>query len=122
MPHLEVGRVVFKPLLLLPGVGLLAGFAIGYVDSRPTWDDAGVTAGAVFISAALLAAASPRLGWVTGVAVGIPVLALNAVLRSNYGSAVAVIIALAGAGVGILLGKALGMGAGKRLTSGGGAR
>jgi hypothetical protein len=33
-------------------VGLLAGALVGYVDSRPTWDDTGITAGAVFLVSA----------------------------------------------------------------------
>lgn len=38
--------------LLVIGLTLLAGIAIAWVDTRPNWDDAGVTAGAVLIASA----------------------------------------------------------------------
>lgn len=85
-------------------VALVVGSAIGYMDSRPTWDDTGITVGSVFLAAAILAAARPRAGWLVGLAVGVPVLAFNAVLHHNFGSAVAIAIALAGAGLGSLVG------------------
>jgi hypothetical protein len=95
---------------LIPLVGFLLASGIAYVDSRPTWDDTGVTAGALFVVAALLGAVQPRGFWFTGLVVGIPVLVANVVLHSNYGAAIAVIIGVAGAGVGALIGKGIGRG------------
>ncbi len=97
-----------KHSLIAPAIGLLVGLGIGYVDSRPTWDDAGITAGALFLAAAVLAAARPKLFWLTGLAVGLPVLAMNALLHSNYGSAIAVGFSLVGSAVGHVAGKILG--------------
>lgn len=108
----------FRSALLVPAIGLMLGLGIGYVDSRPTWDDAGITAGVVFICAAVLATVRPRSGWLIGVAVGIPVLGFNAALHSNFESAVAVVIALAGAAAGILVGKALGLDSAKHSARG----
>jgi hypothetical protein len=94
-----------KRALIAPAIGLVVGLGIGYVDSRPNWDDTGITAGAVFLVAAVLAAARPSVSWLTGLSVGLPVLAMNALLHSNYGSAIAVVISLAGSGVGYVVGK-----------------
>jgi len=94
-----------KRALIVPGIALLVGLGIAYVDTRVTWDDAGITAGAVFLAAAGLAALRPRMFWLTGLGVGLPVLGMNVVLHSNYGSAMAVVIALVGAGVGFLVGQ-----------------
>jgi hypothetical protein len=91
------------------GIGLLVGLGIGYVDSRPTWDDAGITAGVLFLAAAVLAAARPRLFWLNGLAVGLPVFAINALLHSNYSSAIAVGFSLVGSAVGYVAGKILGL-------------
>lgn len=96
-----------KRALVFPAVAFLIGLGIGYVDSRPTWDDAGITAGAVFLVAAVLAAARPGVFWLTGLAVGLPVFAMNAVLRSNYGSGLVVAVGLVGAIAGVAAGKAL---------------
>jgi hypothetical protein len=107
----------FRPPLVPPVIGLILGTGIGYVDSRPTWDDTGITVGAVFVSAAMLATIWPRSGWLAGLAVGLPVLAFDVALHGNYGAAAAVVLALAGAGAGILVSKALSFGAGKRAPS-----
>lgn len=96
-----------RATLVTVGAALAIGTAIGYVDSRATWDDAGVTAAAVFLAAAVLGAVRPRAAWLTGPAVGMPILLFNVVLHRNYGSAAAVVIGLIGAGVGALVGKAV---------------
>lgn len=91
-----------------PVIGLAVGLVLGYVDSRPTWDDTGITAVAVFSAAAVLVMVRPKLFWLTGVAVGLPILVMNAVLNANYGSALAVVIGLAGAAVGYQVRKLFG--------------
>lgn len=93
------------------GVVLLAlviGVAIAYVDSRATWDDAGITAGALFITSAVLAAVSPRAAWLIGIIVGLPVLAFNIVLHGNVGAIMGIVVSLLGAGVGYFIGRAIG--------------
>ena len=82
---------------------LVIGNAIGYMDSRATWDDAGVTAGTTFLFSAILSAVAPRFAWLVAAAIGLPVLAWNVVATGNFGSAAAVGIALVGAGVGFAL-------------------
>jgi hypothetical protein len=44
---------------LAPLVGLLLGSGIGYVDSRPTWDDTGITVGAGYVAGKLLRTLDP---------------------------------------------------------------
>lgn len=95
-------------------VALAVGVAIGYVDSQPGWDDTGITAGSVLLSAAILAAVRPRVAWAVGLAVGTPVLLFNVALRDSPGSAVAIGIGLVGAGVGYLIGRAAGFGRKRR--------
>ncbi|MSR22317.1 MAG: hypothetical protein EXR92_02045 [Gemmatimonadetes bacterium] len=80
-------------------VALAAGTVIGYVDSRPTWDDAGITAGSIFLAAAFLATMRPRTAWLVGLAVGAPVLVLNTVLHGNFGSPMAIGAAAIGIGL-----------------------
>jgi hypothetical protein len=94
-----------KRALIAPAIGLLVGLGIGYVDTRPTWDDAGITGGALFLAAAVLAAARPGLFWLTGLAVGLPVFAMNALLHSNYSSAIAVGFSVVGSAVGYVVGR-----------------
>jgi hypothetical protein len=105
----EAKTVIAKRARIAPAIGFVLGLGIGYVDSRPTWDDAGITAGAVFHTAAVLAAARPSVFWLTGLSVGLPVLAMNVLLHSNYGSAIAVGVSLVGSLVGYVAGKLLGL-------------
>ncbi|HEY7567300.1 MAG TPA: hypothetical protein VH762_06995 [Gemmatimonadaceae bacterium] len=89
-------------------LALVVGVAIAYVDSRATWDDAGVTAAALFITSAVLAAVSPRAAWLIGFVVGLPVLALNVVLHGNFGAVMGIVVSLVGAVIGHFIGRAIG--------------
>ena len=91
----------------------IVGTAIGYLDSRPTWDDTGITVGAIFLAAAILAALRPRSAWLAGFLVGFPVLAFNVISSGRFDSAVALVIGLLGAGLGRLVGGALDSGEAK---------
>ncbi len=41
-------------------MALVAGLAIAWMDTRPSWDDAGITAGALALAAALASVAGAR--------------------------------------------------------------
>ncbi len=56
---------------ILLAIGLLAGLCIAYVDSRPGWDDTGITAGTMFLSSALLTLLGYRRAWLIAMAVGL---------------------------------------------------
>lgn len=56
--------------------GLLAaavtlGLAIAWMDSRPHWDDAGITAGCLLLSAGLLGLMGPRRPWLWALGIGL---------------------------------------------------
>jgi hypothetical protein len=52
-------------------LALALGLAIGWVDSRPHWDDTGITAGLLFLSAAAVTFLAPRRPWLWGLSVGV---------------------------------------------------
>lgn len=83
-------------LILLP-VAVTAGLAIGWIDSRPHWDDTGVTAGLVLIVSALFGIAKPERPWLWALAVGIGVPLWNILLHGNFSSCIALAFAFAGA-------------------------
>ena len=87
--------------------GLAAGTCIAYVDSRTTWDDAGVTAAALVAAAGLFSLARPRAWLAIGFAVGVPVVAFNVLRFGRWDSAIATVFALVGAGIGGSVGRAL---------------
>jgi hypothetical protein len=61
-------RILHRCLLV---AAILAGIAIAYVDARPTWDDAGMTAGAMALVAAALGSLGPARPWRWALAVGL---------------------------------------------------
>ena len=52
-------------------LGIAAGCFIAYVDTRPNWDDTGITAGLLLLSAGLLTLLGYRRPWLMALAVGI---------------------------------------------------
>ena len=86
----------------LLGIAVVLGLGIAWVDSRPTWDDAGITAAAIFSATALLGLTLPRYAWLWALAVGgwIPVLGIT--LHRNYGAALALLVAFVGAYAGAI--------------------
>jgi hypothetical protein len=71
-------------LLFFGAVAL--GLAIAYLDSRPTWDDTGITAFALLVSAGLLAIIAPKRPWMWVLAVGIWIPAHAILRRHSLGS------------------------------------
>ncbi len=79
---------------------MAAGLAIAYVDSRPTWDDAGVTASALLISAFAVAAFAGRRPWLWALLVGAWVPAVEFGIDRHPASFIALVFAFIGAYVG----------------------
>jgi len=85
-------------LLAVLSIGL--GLTIGYVDSRPTWDDTGITAALLLLGAAIAAALSRRRPWLWALLIGawVPLFEIgsSAGLVSLTGLAIAAIGAFGG--------------------------
>ena len=81
-------------------LALGAGVVIGLVDSRPGWDSTGITAGALFLAAALFAGAARDRPWLWALLVGLPTPILDIVRTGNTGSVLALGFAATGAAVG----------------------
>ena len=56
---------------LILALAILDGLFIAWMDSRPHWDDTGITVGALVLSSGLLALLAPRRVWLIAMAVGI---------------------------------------------------
>jgi len=96
---------VVQRLVVLCGVA--AGIALGYIDSRPSWDDTGVMAGALLLVSLVLGALTPQRPWLAALAVGIWIPLFGILHSANYGSLLALAIAFAGAYAGALLRRAM---------------
>jgi hypothetical protein len=56
---------------ILLGLALALGLAIAWIDSRPHWDDSGITAGLLLLTAGLLGLIGPRRAWLWALAIGL---------------------------------------------------
>jgi len=92
--------MAYKCALLL---AVSLGWLIAYVDSRPHWDDTGITAGLMFVVSFFCAALFPKRPWLWALAVGTGVPVMAMITSQNYGGWLALAIAFAGAYVGYLL-------------------
>jgi uncharacterized membrane protein len=79
-------RIIFLPAVLV-------GIVIAYVDSRPNWDDTGVTALSLLISAAVLTTLAPQIPWLVALCVGIWIPAY-AIARTPSAGSLAMLVVL----------------------------
>jgi hypothetical protein len=82
--------------VLLP-IALGFGLLICYVDSRPNWDDTGLTAMALLAAGGLCGVLGPNRPWLWALAVGSWIPLYGIASTRNYGSLLAMAFAFAGA-------------------------
>lgn len=82
--------------LLLP-LALVLGLLMAFVDSRPTWDDTGVSAFAVLVVTCLFGLLDPSRPWLWALAIGLWFPVLSIYVNSNYGAFLALLVACIGA-------------------------
>jgi hypothetical protein len=88
----------FSPVFYaLLAAAAAAGILIARIDSKPTWDDAGITAGIIFTTSAMLGTAMPRRAWIWGLAVGGWIPLFGIVGRGDPATLLALAAGMAGA-------------------------
>ena len=70
-PVLAAGQWIGLRDGLLALVAGFIGLALGYLDSRPSWDDTGITAGLLLLTSALVAGLSGRHPWLWALLIGL---------------------------------------------------
>jgi hypothetical protein len=89
--HLDLRLAVTVTVLL---VAIVLGLVIAYVDSRPHFDDAGITAGLLLMSAGMLSVIAPQRPWRWALAIGIWI-PLHAIVQHPGPGALAMLAVLA---------------------------
>ena len=69
---------------ILLAFAVLAGWFIAFVDSRPTWDDTGITVGMILLSSGLLTLLGHRRPWLIALAVGLWTPLYETVVSRNF--------------------------------------
>jgi hypothetical protein len=99
-------RVKFLVLFISSlGIGLL----ITWVDSRPGWDDTGITAGAILLAGAVFGLLMPERAWLWALLVGGGIPLVGILLHQNYTSLLALVFAFIGAYLGVAARKVVGV-------------
>ncbi len=97
-------RVDPPPTTAVLGVIALGiGAAIAALDSRPGWDDAGITAGLLVFGAAIVAAVAGRRPWLWTLLVGAPLPCVEIPSSGSAAPLAAVLFAAVGSSLGILV-------------------
>jgi hypothetical protein len=88
---------------LLAVAAAFIGLAIAYVDSRPAWDDTGITVSLILLTAAMVAGLSGRRPWLWAVLIGawLPIFEFSG--RSGPASLLALLVAAVGSAAGYAL-------------------
>jgi hypothetical protein len=89
--------------LIMQRIVFALGVLLGYVDSRPTWDDTGITAGMLLIATAIAGALAPQRPWLWALCIGVWIPLFGIRNSANYGSLIALAVAFAGAYAGMLI-------------------
>ncbi len=89
------GNPMMQRILLV--IAVVAGLFFAYVDSRPTWDDTGILAGAILLTCGLISLLGFRRPWLLALAVGAWIPLRGIFITHNFGSILALVIAFVGA-------------------------
>ena len=82
---------------ILLAIAVLAGLFFAYVDSRPTWDDTGITVGVILLTSGLLALIGFQRPWLLALAIGLWLPLYEIITTHTYASIAALVIAFIGA-------------------------
>lgn len=93
--------------IALTVVAVAIGLAIAWMDSRPRWDDTGVTVGALLVTSFVMALISGRRPWLWALLVGVWTPLVELVGGGELASLVALAVAGVGAAGGYLSARAL---------------
>lgn len=80
------------------GFALALGAAVAWLDTRPNWDDTGITAGCLFLAAGVAVAVGVRW-WLAAVLVALPLLAVE-YRSAGWSITLALLFTSVGAGAG----------------------
>ena len=84
-------------------LAITTGFIIAWIDSRPNWDDTGISVTMVFVAAIIFGYFTSQKPWLTALAVSLWIPLFEIVSTQNFGTLLALIPGFAGAYLGYIL-------------------
>ena len=88
-------------ILLTPAI--ITGLLIAWIDSRPNWDDTGISVLMILVAAAIFGFFDSEKPWLTALAVSIWIPLSGILSSTNFGSLLALVPGFAGAYMGYIL-------------------
>lgn len=86
---------------------LVIGLLVAFVDSRPNWDDTGITVFSLLLAGGILGLLVRRLPWLVALALGIWLPLWEIPTTGNFGALAGLAFAFAGVFAGWLIGRML---------------
>ena len=84
---------------------VISGILITWIDSRPTWDDTGITVFMIVFATAICGFIHPKKFWLWAILVGIGIPIFGIIHKFNFASLLALAFAFIGALIGVLIRK-----------------
>lgn len=81
-------------------IGVFIGYLIYWIDSRPNWDDTGITASLLLISSLVLGFLISRKPWFLALAIGIWIPLNDLIANFHFDSVLALMISFIGSYIG----------------------
>lgn len=82
---------------ILLTIAVIAGLFFAYIDSRPTWDDTGITIGVLLLTSGLLGLIGFQRPWLLALAIGLWLPLYEISTAHAYASLIALIVTFIGA-------------------------
>lgn len=92
---------------ILLGIAVASGLLIAWVDSRPGWDDTGISAGMILLMTGLLGFIHPKNAWQWALAVGVWIPLFGIVSQGNVAAVLALGVGIVGAYAGAIARRAI---------------
>ena len=84
---------------------ILLGILVAYIDTRPHWNDDGISVLMILLASTVCGYFSNKRPWLIAILVGIWVPVFNIIIAKNFGSLIAIVPAFIGAYAGYYLAK-----------------
>jgi uncharacterized membrane protein YccC len=99
--------IMKKQFIISLILAIAIGLIIAWIDTRPHWNDTGVTVFLVLLSALVCGYISSQKPWLISLAVSIWVPIFNIIIAHNYGALLALVPGFIGAYIGYLIRKTI---------------
>ena len=82
-------------------LAVASGVIIGWIDTRPNWDDTAITVFLIFFSSAIIGGGFPKRAWLWAIIIGGSVISFNFFIQNNFQAMAALIISFLGSYIGV---------------------